>query len=125
MLACPLDLCLRYFCWVGRLLEFLFPLADRCLTLDFFKVRRILVLAPDTVDTLHCQAVPMGSIPLSEEETVELIYSLMEAFWAEISRLKKTRRFIFLRWKSAESKKPAHHFGPVRKILSLILCFVS
>lgn len=89
--ACPFDLCLPaplVFCWVYRLLETCFPFADRCLLrLDFFK-------KPDPCASLirGCpafgQAVPMGSISFSEEDTVELIYSLMEASW----------ELIWLRW---------------------------
>lgn len=69
---------------------------DVCVRLDFFK-------KPDPCASLifenaFGQAVPMGSISFSEEDTVELIYSLMEASW----------ELIWLRWNFQTSKTRRH-----------------
>lgn len=65
--------------YIGCLTNVFHLRIDVCVRLDFFK-------KPDPCASLifenaFGQAVPMGSISFSEEDTVELIYSLMEASW--------------------------------------------
>lgn len=136
LLACPFDLCLPVpvplvFCWVYRLLEKCFPIADRCLLIYLISSRsRILVLHWLRGCPAFGQAVLMGSISFSEEDTVELICSLMEASWELILASMKFPNFKYpvpLR-KPLEVccvKKNSKPLWTISENLSLILYFVS